>query len=81
MTRDEECSVQVIEFCRRFNRKAAERYAEIGVSVEDIAIGALYSAFDLALAHTGDPIATIDWLRRGVDLQAEQFILDRETIQ
>jgi hypothetical protein len=82
MTEQEEtCSLQVIEFCRRFNRQAAEKYVEVGASVEDIAIGALYSAYDLALAHTGDPIAAIEWLRRGIDVQAEQFLLHAETVQ
>lgn len=78
---DEECSVKVIEFCRRMNRSAAGKYAELGVTGEDIAIGGLYSLFDLALGHTGNPVAALDWLRRGVDVLAEEFLIGAETMQ
>lgn len=81
MTNDEEkCSLQVIEFCRAFNRKSAEQYAQIGARAEDIAIGALYSAFDLALAHKADPIAAIEFARTTFDV-IERSIMSGETIQ
>ena len=81
MTDDQEASsMQVIEFCRRFNRRMAEKQAEIGARIEDIAIGAIYSAVDLAQAHTGDPVAAIEWARTALDVM-ERRILSGEAVQ
>ena len=71
---DEERSVRNIETCRRINRAAAARYAEHGVSAEDAAIAAIYSAHDLAMATGRDAHAAIEWLRTALDLQERQLL-------
>ena len=69
---EEQCSMIVIEFCRKMNRKAAEKYAEVGARPDDIALGAVYSAYDLATVHNGgDPVASLEWLRRALDMLEE----------
>lgn len=71
---DEDRSIQNIETCRRINRKAAVLYAAHGVSAEDAAIAAIYSAHDLAM-HTGkSPAEAIEWLRTALDLQERQLL-------
>lgn len=78
---DEATSVQVIDLCRAFNRRMAEKQAEFtGASVEDIAIGAIYSAVDLALAHTGDIPSAIRWARTALDIM-EAGLLSPDTVQ
>ncbi|MFL0412932.1 hypothetical protein [uncultured Sphingomonas sp.] len=78
---DEACSMQVIEFCRDMNRKAARQYVALGIRAEDIAIAAAYSAADLAQHHTGDPASAIAWLRRALDVMEEGLPLNVETLQ
>lgn len=77
----EECSMQVIEFCREFNRRMAAKQAEIGATAEDIAIGAIYSATDLAMHLTGDTPSALAWLRRAIDVMEADMPLSVETIQ
>lgn len=77
----ETCSVQVIEFCRRFNRRMAEKQVEVGASPEDVAIGAIYSAVDLAQHHAGDATSAIAWARRALDVMEAQLPLTSKTIQ
>lgn len=80
MTGDEATSMVHIEKCRRVNRLAANKYAEQGVSLEDIAIAAMYSAFDLALALKGNPSAAIEWARTAFDVM-ERGLLEEVTVQ
>ncbi len=83
MTNIEEiCSTQVIEFCRRFNRRMADKQAEIGARADDICIAAAYSAVDLAQRHTGgDAAAAIAWVRRALDLFEKAAVAKPETLQ
>lgn len=83
MTRDEEAySMQVIDFCRFYNRKMAAKQAGFGARADDIAIAAAYSAVDLAQHHTGgDPASAIAWLRRALDVMEEGAPLSAETLQ
>lgn len=76
----EECSLIAVEKCRKINRLAAVKYAEVGVSLEDIAIAAIYTAFDLATTLKGSPIAAVEWLRTAVDVQ-ERSLLAGPTLQ
>ena len=75
MTHDEEtCSMQVIEFCRtHFRKLGAIEFAKIGARPEDIAIGAIYSAVDLAQHHTGDTASALIWARQALDLMESQI--------
>jgi hypothetical protein len=78
MTRgDEEVSIKAIELCRKLNRVAAEEYEKRGISVEDVSVAALYSAFDIAQRFKGgDPFAAIEWIRTGADLMERQLMGD-----
>jgi HD superfamily phosphohydrolase YqeK len=70
----EDLSLQNIQTCRRINRKAAEQYEAHGVTAEDAAIAAIYSAHDLAL-HTGrDPHEAIEWMRTALDMMERQLL-------
>jgi hypothetical protein len=73
---DESVSTHAIEMCRKLNRSAATKYGEHGVSAEDVAIAAAYSAFDLAADLTGSRIAAIEWLRNAVDLVERQVMAE-----
>lgn len=81
MTSEEDASVIAIELCRKINRSAATKYAEKGISAEDIAIAAIYSAVDLAQHFTGDPASAIAWARRALDVMEAEMPLPSETIQ
>lgn len=82
MTPDnEDASVQVIEFCRHFNRRMAERQSDLGARMDDIAIAAAYSAVDLASCHVGDTPAAIAWVRRALDVMEAGLPLTVETLQ
>ncbi len=79
MTVDEESvSVRNIEVCRRINRRAGARYMAEGVTAEDVAIAAIYSAHDLAMATGRDPHAAIEWLRTALDLQERQLLRQQD---
>lgn len=71
---DENLSMSAIDLCRNINRKAANEYAAKGVSPEDIALAAFYSAFDIAEAAKGPGMAAVEWLRTGLD-QIERQLL------
>jgi hypothetical protein len=76
----DECSEIAIAFCRRINRSAATKFTEQGVRLDDIAIAAIYTAFDLAATLTGSPGAAVEWLRTAVDVQ-ERSLLAGPTLQ
>lgn len=78
---DEHLSLVQIEKCRRVNRLAATKYAEQGVTLEDIAIASIYTALDLAMALKGSPIAGIEWMRTAIDLQERDAMVARVTLQ
>jgi hypothetical protein len=80
MTRDEEeCSLAVIEFCRtHFRKLGVVEFAKIGARPEDISIGAIYAAFDLAEGFAGDGVAALEWLRTGLDLMERQVLAGEE---
>jgi hypothetical protein len=66
---EEDCSMQVIDFCRRHFRKlGAEEFAKLGARPDDISIGAIYAAVDLAQHHTGDTATAIRWARGALDV-------------
>lgn len=65
---DEVASVGRIEATRRVNRKAADKCVERGATIEEVAIAAVYSAFDIAERHAGPGQSAIEWLRTAVDV-------------
>jgi hypothetical protein len=85
MNRDEEtCSLLVIEFCRtHFRKLGVEQFAKLGARPDDIAIGAIYSAVDLAqhLEQTGDTASAIAWARKALDELERQSLEQRPTVQ
>jgi hypothetical protein len=82
MTQEQEAaSMQVIDFCRHFNRRMAEKQAEQGARIDDIAIAAAYSAVDLASCHVGDTPSAIAWVRRALDVMEAGLPLTVETLQ
>lgn len=80
MTEQEATSLKAIDLCRRINRQAADQYAARGISPEDIALAALYSAVDVVEVVKGPGMAAIEWLRTGLDV-IEAQLLARETRQ
>jgi hypothetical protein len=63
----EDCSMQVIDFCRRHFRKlGAEEFTKLGARPDDISIAAIYAAVDLAQHHTGDTASAIRWAREAL---------------
>lgn len=71
---DEQMSLSAIDLCRDINRKAANEYAAKGISPEDIALAALYSAYDIAEAAKGPGMIAVEWLRTGLDLIERQVM-------
>ena len=71
---DEEVSMSAIDLCRNINRKAANEYGKHGVSGEDIALAAIYSAFDIAEAAKGPGVVAVEWLRTALDVIERQVI-------
>lgn len=63
----EEMSVQAVELCRDFNRRMASRQAENGIPLPEIAIGAIYSAVDVATEFNGNISDAIGWARNALD--------------
>lgn len=80
MTRDDEaCSMLVIDFCRtHFRKLGAEEFTKLGARPEDIAIGAIYGAVDLAPGDVGDAIA---WARDALDVMEAGLPLTLGTLQ
>jgi hypothetical protein len=85
MTPDQETSsLLVIEFCRtHFRKLGAVEFAKLGARPDDIAIGAIYSAVDLAqhLEQTGDTASAIAWARKALDELERQSLEQRPTVQ
>lgn len=86
MTTDQEdMSIKAVELCRDFNRRLAARQAANGIPVAEIAIGAIYSAVDVAVEFTGNLPDAICWARRALDQMEEGLRLtgneDEVTIQ
>jgi hypothetical protein len=67
---EEDCSMRVIDFCRRhFRQLGAEQFAaKLGARPDDISIAAIYAAVDLAQHHTGDTASAISWARQALDV-------------
>ena len=58
-----------IEATRRVLRKAMMTCEQRGgATVEELAIGTLYAAFDVAEQQAGQGVAAIEWLRTGCDV-------------
>lgn len=70
---DEDLSMSAIDLCRNINRMAANQFAERGVSPEDIALAAMFSAFDISERVAGPGIAAVEWLRTCLDLIEAQI--------
>ena len=69
MSGDEEAaSLGRIEATRRVARKAADLCVARGASIEDVAIGMAYAAFDVAERHAGEGQGAIEWLRTSIDV-------------
>lgn len=80
MAPDEDSAMRVVAFCRHFFARMAQEQQKVGARVEDIAIGSIYAAVDVAQAHTGDPIAAIEWARTALDVM-ERSLMSPETVQ
>jgi anaerobic glycerol-3-phosphate dehydrogenase len=65
---DEIESIGRIETSRRINRKIATICSLKGATVEELAIAAVYSGFDLAEQHAGTGQVAIEWLRTAIDV-------------
>ncbi len=59
-----------VERVRRLHRLASERCAMHGVPADDLAIAALYAAFDMAELHSGQGMAAIEWMRTAWTLES-----------
>jgi hypothetical protein len=78
---EEDCSVQVIEFCRtHFRKLGSEEFTKLGARPDDISIGAIYAAVDLAQHHTGDTASAIRWAREALTV-LESTIGPEATVQ
>lgn len=74
-------AIRNIETCRRINRSASAKYVEHGVPPIDAAIGAIYSAHDLAMAATAEgPAGAIEWMRTALDTMERQLLKDTQPI-
>lgn len=71
MSAGEDESLGRIEATRRVMRKAAALCTSRGAAVEDVAIGMLYAAFDVAEQHAGEGVAAVEWLRTACDVLEE----------
>ncbi|MCB2065402.1 MAG: hypothetical protein KDE15_02030 [Erythrobacter sp.] len=74
MSRAEIESTRRIASARAIFRKAAEKCAEFGVTGEELAIAAMYAAFDIAEAHAGPGIGAIEWQRSACDVIERQVM-------
>lgn len=76
MTSDPEVmSLNAIELCRDFNRRMAARQALNGIPPAEIAIGAIYSAIDVAQGFQGSLPAAIGWARQALDVMEDNLRL------
>ncbi len=76
MINDQEAaSLARIDATRRVYRRAAEKCAEQGATVEEAAIAMIFASFDVAEFHAGAGMAAIEWLRTGCDT-LERALID-----
>lgn len=73
MTTDEDMSLKAIELCRDYNRRMAARQAQNGIPSAEIAIGAIYSAVDIAQGFQGSLPAAIGWARKALDVMEDNL--------
>ena len=78
MQEHEEMSLKAVELCREFNRRMAARQAENGIPLAEIAIGAIYSAVDVASEFNGNIPDAICWARRALDQMEDSLRLTGE---
>ena len=73
---DEDISMKAIEIARDLMRKAAVECERKGISLEDVAVAALYASMDIAQRFKVDPtgFAALEWLRTGLDLCERQLL-------
>lgn len=80
----DEMSIRTVELCRDFNRRMAARQADNGLSLPEIAIGAIYSAVDVAVVFNGNVPDAICWARKALDQMEDSLRLrgdEPETMQ
>ncbi|MCT2557367.1 hypothetical protein N0B51_00050 [Tsuneonella sp. YG55] len=77
---DEATSMKAIAIVRDLQRKLANQCFERGISPEDIALGCLHGAFDVAEGAKGPGMTALEWMRTGLDL-IERQLLAREIVQ
>ena len=81
----ERMSLKAVELCRDFNRRMATRQAQNGIPPAEIAIGAIYSAVDVAQVFQGSLPAAIGWVRLALDVMEDnlRLLADKpdETVQ
>ena len=73
---DEATSLKAIGMVRGLHRNLANKCFERGITPEDIALGSLYAAFDIAEGAKGPGIAALEWLRTGLDLMERQVMAE-----
>ena len=71
----ERMSLKAVELCRDFNRRMAARQALNGIPPAEIAIGAIYSAVDVAQGFQGSLPAAIGWARQALDVMEDNLRL------
>ncbi|MEC9067645.1 MAG: hypothetical protein VX569_10240 [Pseudomonadota bacterium] len=77
---DEVTSMKAVAIVRDLQRKLANQCFEKGISPEDIALGCLHGAFDVAEGAKGPGMAALEWMRTGLDL-IERQLLTGGTVQ
>lgn len=79
---EEDCSMVVIDFCRtHFRKLGAVEFKKLGARPDDISIGAVYAAVDLAQEHAGDTASAIRWARQALDVLEAQLGAGEATVQ
>lgn len=76
--------MRAVELCRNFNRRLAAQQAENGIPMPEIAIGAIYSAVDVAVVFNGNVPDAICWARKALDQMEDSLRLhgdEPETLQ
>ena len=78
---DEALSMKAIEVVRGLQRKAGAASEAQGISLEDVSVGTVLAAFDIAQRRFGgDRFAACEFLRNAADLLERQLIAG-ETMQ
>lgn len=67
-------STRRIANARSIFRKAAAKCAEYGVTGEELAIAAMYAAFDIAEVHAGEGVGAVEWQRSACDVIERQLM-------